>query len=76
MKIICLEEHTVDAEITSASRPTQTSEAGYMADWGSRVEDEPAAFTGNRPHFVSQKEALSTVTSTAHESGHSYEEIT
>jgi predicted TIM-barrel fold metal-dependent hydrolase len=58
MKIICLEEHTVDADITTASQPAQTSEAGYMADWGSRVEDKPAAFTGNRPHLVSPRVAV------------------
>jgi predicted TIM-barrel fold metal-dependent hydrolase len=57
MKIICLEEHTVDAGIARASQTAQTSEAGYMADWGSRVEDKTAAFTDNRPHLVS-KEAL------------------
>jgi uncharacterized protein len=58
MKIICLEEHTVDADIARASQAAQASEAGYMADWGSRVEDKPAAFTDNRPHLVSPKEAV------------------
>ncbi|HTB13610.1 MAG TPA: amidohydrolase family protein [Bryobacteraceae bacterium] len=58
MKIICLEEHTVDADIARASSTAQTSEAGYMADWGSRVEDKPAAFTDGRPHLVSPKEAV------------------
>jgi predicted TIM-barrel fold metal-dependent hydrolase len=58
MKIICLEEHTVDADIARASQPAQAAEAGYMADWGSRVEDKPAAFTDNRPHLVSPKEAV------------------
>jgi predicted TIM-barrel fold metal-dependent hydrolase len=58
MKIICLEEHTVDADIARASQATQTSEAGYVVDWGSRVEDKPASFTDNRPHLVSPKEAV------------------
>jgi uncharacterized protein len=58
MKIICLEEHAVDVDITRASQPAQNSETGYMADWGSRVEDKPAAFTDNRPHLVSPREAL------------------
>jgi predicted TIM-barrel fold metal-dependent hydrolase len=58
MKIICLEEHAIDADIASASHPAQDSEAGYMADWGSRVEDKPACFTDNRPHLVSPKEAI------------------
>ena len=58
MKIICLEEHTVDADIARASQPGQTSEAGYIADWASRVEDKPAAFTDNRQHLVSPIEAV------------------
>jgi predicted TIM-barrel fold metal-dependent hydrolase len=58
MKIICLEEHTVDADIARASSTAQTSEADYMADWGSRVEDKPAAFSDDRPHLVSPKEAV------------------
>jgi predicted TIM-barrel fold metal-dependent hydrolase len=58
MRIICLEEHTVDADIGTASQPAQTSEAGYWVDWGSRVADRPAAFTDNRPHLVAPKEAL------------------
>jgi predicted TIM-barrel fold metal-dependent hydrolase len=58
MKIICLEEHTVDADIARASQPAQTSEAAYVADWGSRVEDKPTAFSANRPHLVSPKEAV------------------
>jgi predicted TIM-barrel fold metal-dependent hydrolase len=29
-----------------------------MADWGSRIEDRPAAFTDNRPHLVSPKKAV------------------
>jgi hypothetical protein len=57
MKIICLEEHTIDADIARASVTAQTSEADYMADWGSRVVDKPAAFTDDRPHLVSPKEA-------------------
>jgi predicted TIM-barrel fold metal-dependent hydrolase len=58
VKIICMEEHTVDADIASAAQRGQTFEAGYLADWGSRVEDKPAAFTDNRPHLVSPKEAV------------------
>ena len=37
MKIICLEEHTIDAAIGKASQQAQSAEGGYMADWGSRV---------------------------------------
>jgi hypothetical protein len=42
MKIICLEEHSVDTDIARAYQPAQTSEAGYIADSGSRVEDKPS----------------------------------
>jgi hypothetical protein len=48
MKIICIEEHTVDA-----------AEAGYMADWGSRVTDDPTNFNDNRPHLVSPQVSFS-----------------
>jgi hypothetical protein len=30
MKIICIEEHTVDAAIAKASQQGQAAEAGYM----------------------------------------------
>ncbi len=39
MKIICVEEHAMDAAIAKAVQPAQALEAGYMKDWGSRVED-------------------------------------
>jgi uncharacterized protein len=58
VKIICLEEHAVDPDIARASQSAEDSEAGYMADWNSRVEDKPAAFTDNRPHLVSLKDAI------------------
>lgn len=58
MKIICIEEHTVDAAISKASQQAQAAEAGYAADWGSRVEDKASTFTDNRPHLMSPKEAM------------------
>jgi len=58
MKIICIEEHTADAAIAAASREVQAVEAGYMADWGSRVTDDPSAFNDNRPHLMSPKVAM------------------
>jgi predicted TIM-barrel fold metal-dependent hydrolase len=58
MKLICLEEHAVDADIVRLSEPALTCEAGYMADWGSRVDDKPGTFRDNRPHLVSPKEAI------------------
>lgn len=61
MKLICLEEHTVDSAIAKASQPRQSAEAGYMADWGSRVEDKPSAFADNRPHLVSPQKVAESV---------------
>ncbi len=58
MKIICLEEHTVDAAITKAAQPVQAAEAGYMADWGSRVEDKPSELTDDRPHLAPIKAVM------------------
>ena len=56
MKIICVEEHVVDGPIVKAIQPAQAAEAGYMADWGSRVQEKPAAH--DRPRQVSFPEAL------------------
>lgn len=58
MKIITIEEHTIDAGIAKASQPAQATEAGYMTDWGSRVEDNPATHGDNRPHLVAAKTAV------------------
>jgi uncharacterized protein len=58
MKIICLEEHTASSGIAKATQLAKAAEAGYMAEWGSRVIDKAAAFTGNRPHLVPAKTAL------------------
>ncbi len=58
MKIICIEEHAVDADIAEAAKMWQLSEASYMASWGSRVEDKPGEFHDDRPHLVSPKAAM------------------
>ncbi|NMM04085.1 amidohydrolase [Paraburkholderia sp. RP-4-7] len=58
MKIICVEEHTVDAAIAKASQQGLAAEAGYMADWGSRVEDKPPAFGDLRPSLVPPKHSM------------------
>ena len=47
MKIICIEEHTTDLDIAKATQQAQEAEAGYMADWGSRVKEEPT-YPGER----------------------------
>jgi predicted TIM-barrel fold metal-dependent hydrolase len=58
VKIICTEEHSVDADIAEAARIWQLNEASYMAAWGSRVEDRPGEFHDDRPHLVSPKAAM------------------
>ena len=39
MKIICLEEHTMDADLAKAGHAALMREAGYMTDVGSRFQD-------------------------------------
>lgn len=51
MKIICLEEHTVDAALGKASQAAQMREAGYMADLGSRVKTPSGLPRDDRPHI-------------------------
>ena len=36
MKIICLEEHAIDADLAKASQAAQMTEAGYMTELGTR----------------------------------------
>lgn len=57
MKIICVEEHTVDMAIDGASQAALMAEASYMADLGSRVVDR-VEDRGDRPRLVPMKLAL------------------
>jgi hypothetical protein len=54
MRIITLEEHTLDPGIAKA---TQAAEAGYMADLDSPVEDKPPA-SENRPYMLPVREIM------------------
>ena len=56
MKLICIEEHVVDAELGKAVYPALQAEAGYMADWESRVTDVPV--DNGRPALISFKDSL------------------
>ena len=56
MKIICVEEHSVDVVLGQAAQPAIRAEAGFMKDWGSRITDTPRELT--RPHQVSLAIAL------------------
>jgi predicted TIM-barrel fold metal-dependent hydrolase len=55
MKIICVEEHTVDTEIAKAALPSLLEEAPYMA-LQSSADSEPR--NGRRPARVSMKDAV------------------
>lgn len=58
MKIICIEEHTVDRELAAATKDAQALEAGYMADWGSRVPDRHPVGPASRPYLIPFSESL------------------
>jgi uncharacterized protein len=58
MKIICIEEHTIDLPIVEASRTASLAEAGYMGDWGARFKDRPDSFGDNLPHLQDLSSAL------------------
>ena len=57
MRIIALEEHTLDPGIAKATEAAQAVEAGYTADLAGAVEDEPQAF-GNRPYMLPVRESM------------------
>ncbi|MDT3252508.1 amidohydrolase family protein [Serratia sp. root2] len=39
MKIICLEEHTLDKALVMASMPTALEQAPFLSDWGKTITD-------------------------------------
>jgi hypothetical protein len=55
MKIICLEEHTHDAAVAKATLPAAAKQAPYLADLGSRYQEEPSS---DRPRLQSPKRAV------------------
>ena len=56
MKIICVEEHIIDADIVRATMPALIQRASYTKDWGyvpdggSDAESPPSSFRGKRPY--------------------------
>lgn len=58
MRIICVEEHTIDLPIVEAARPAMLAEAAYMADWGARFKDQPGSFGDGLPHLQDHSSAL------------------
>ena len=65
MKIICIEEHVVDADLVRASKAESSRLAGYVAEWGTQFQDRPASFGDNRPHL----NAMTTAVDLARDSG-------
>ncbi len=61
MRIIALEEHTLDSGIAKATQAAQMAEAGYMADLAGTVEDEPPA-SANRPCLLPVREVMPRAT--------------
>ena len=60
MKIICLEEHTIDAMIAQASQTAQIQEAGYTADLTIRV-DQDSGSRADRPDMNDDMSAIATL---------------
>jgi uncharacterized protein len=58
LEIICLEEHTVDAQIAKATRSTALEEAPYADDVNSIYHDDSMAQPTDRPRFVESKTAF------------------
>jgi predicted TIM-barrel fold metal-dependent hydrolase len=58
MKLICVEEHVIDAAIGKASMPAVMAEAPYLGDWGSRVEDGVRVADPTRPHVIAAKSSM------------------
>ena len=57
MRLICVEEHTLDPAIGAAARSFVGAEARYMGDWGSRVVDGQRVTDLSRPHVVAPNES-------------------
>jgi len=57
MKLICVEEHVLDAAIGAASQGWVRAEAPYLPDWGSRVIDGRRVADTSRPHVVAPAES-------------------
>ncbi len=55
MRIIALEEHTLDPGIAKATQAAQAAEAAYLADLDDAVEDKPPV-SENRPYMLPVRE--------------------
>ncbi len=59
MKIICLEEHAMDAAIAKASHAAETREAPYRSDIGSRTQLRSGSTSDDRPHMRDMSDIMS-----------------
>ena len=55
VKIICLEEHAMDAALARATQPSQMQEAPYMAALVKGTQDQPSQYHDDRPHLAPMK---------------------
>jgi predicted TIM-barrel fold metal-dependent hydrolase len=54
MKLICVEEHVLGADIGAATQAAMLAAVPCLADWGSRVTDGEMVADPHRPHVVSR----------------------
>jgi len=57
VKLICVEEHLLDAAIGAITLDRVRSEAPYLPDWGSRVVDGQYIADPSRPHVIAPSES-------------------
>ena len=58
LEIICIEEHTMDTEISKSTRPEALEEAPYAGDVNSTYHDASVKAPTDRPRFVESKTAF------------------
>lgn len=57
MKLICVEEHVLDAATGAATQAALRAVAPYLPDWGSRVVDGKNVADASRPHVIAPAES-------------------
>ncbi len=61
MRIICVEEHTMDAAIAKASRAALAEQAPYMSALGSGFQDESGSAADMRPRMLGSRQVMESV---------------
>lgn len=62
MQIICLEEHTIDTEISKATMARMKAEQPYFFDVGSIYQDDPSRHPSGLPSLVNTKTFMKIAT--------------